>query len=491
MAEKQSGAVLRNTLMLVGSQLAGVPLSIVLSAMLGRYLGATDFGYLYLAGTMTSFGFLIVEGGHGNVIAAAVARDHATAGRLFGTSMAWRTVFTLVATGVLWALSIVLGYAPEFRVVLLLVIAQTFIGTVRSACQDVCRGFERLDVAASAQLASQVLVVLFVIPTLLLGGKLKSAIIAQMCAAAMIGAAVWYAMKSIDKQPSRVDRASLQELLRKGSSFLLFSLVMTLQPNIDAVFLSRLSSPAVLGWQAAAQRLMSFVMLPTTALVSALYPTLSRLYLHDREEYQRTAARALQGTSLLAIPATLGCALYRGLSTDLYGGQSFKPVEQNLLLLSPLVFLLYLSMPVGTSILAAGRQRPFAIVQCLCLVSSAVIDPLLIPWFQTHYGNGGLGVCVAGTVSEIAVLLGALPLVPKGILTFGLVKGIGKGLIAGAAMAAVALGLSRVTLTPYVAAPLACAAYVLCLWLIGGIEPEHIEAIRGAVLRKLGRRSRA
>ena len=62
-APKKSGAVLRNTLILVGGQLAGVPLSILLSATMGRYLGAEDFGYIYLAGTLTSFGFLLVESG--------------------------------------------------------------------------------------------------------------------------------------------------------------------------------------------------------------------------------------------------------------------------------------------------------------------------------------------------------------------------------------------------------------------------------------------
>ena len=46
--------VLRNTLMLVGAQLLGMPLSIVLNAMMARYLGPEDFGYIYLASTFAS-----------------------------------------------------------------------------------------------------------------------------------------------------------------------------------------------------------------------------------------------------------------------------------------------------------------------------------------------------------------------------------------------------------------------------------------------------
>src|SRR6187549_2688087 len=105
-APKKSGAVLRNTLILVGGQLAGVPLSILLSATMGRYLGAADFGYIYLAGTLTGFGFLLVEWGHGGVMAAAIARDRSRAGSLLGTTLLWRTLATVVVSLGLYVLAI-------------------------------------------------------------------------------------------------------------------------------------------------------------------------------------------------------------------------------------------------------------------------------------------------------------------------------------------------------------------------------------------------
>ena len=40
--------------------------------------------------------------------------------------------------------------------------------------------------------------------------------------------------------------------------------------------------------------------------------------------------------------------------------------------------------------MAAGRERPWAISQFLCVVVSAALDPILVPWFQAHRGNGGL-----------------------------------------------------------------------------------------------------
>jgi O-antigen/teichoic acid export membrane protein len=484
---KKQGPVLRNTLILVGGQIAGVPLSILMSVVMGRYLGAEDFGYIYLAGTLTGFGFLFVEWGHGGVIAAAVARDRSQAGRMLGSSLLWRSTLTIFVAAALSLISLALGYAPEFRIVLLLVALQCFLNAVRTACQDVARGFERLELSAYAQFGAQLLAVLLVIPTLLLGGKLLPVVIAQVAAAAIVAIGVWFAMRTVARLHVASDRATHKTLFSQGASFLVFGIVMALQPNIDAVFLSKLASAEVLGWQAAAQRLMGLINMPATQLGSALYPTLSRLYVEDREEYNSTVTRALQGTSLLAIPAAVCCALYRSVGVQLFGDQSFKPVEQNLLVLSSLVFLLYFSMPLSAAVLAAGRQRPFAAVQSLCLVVSLVLDPLLIPWFQSRYQNGGLGVCVAGVVSEIVVLAGGAALLPRGTVGRPLLTSVGKALLAGVVMTGVGVALGA--LTPYVAAPIALAAYFGTLWLIGGIAPEQIAAVRGLISRKLGRRS--
>jgi O-antigen/teichoic acid export membrane protein len=350
----------------------------------------------------------------------------------------------------------------------------------------VARGFERLEVSAYAQLGGQLLAVLLVIPTLLLGGKLMPVLLAQIAGSLLVAGSVWFSLRRITKQPVRVDRDSLKQLTTQGFSFLIFGFVMALQPNIDAIYLSKLSSPEVLGWQAAAQRLVGLINMPASALGAALYPTLARLYVEDRPEYQTTVTRAIQGTALLAIPAAISCALYRSIGAQLFGDQSFKPVEQNLFVMSSLVFLLYFSMPLSIAILAAGRQRPFAFVQALKIGVSLGLDPLLIPWFQKHYDNGGLGVCVAGAVSEIVVLLAAIPLIPRGTLNLALLKGLGKACLAGIAMTGVAIALG--SLTPYVAAPIALATYFGALWLVGGIEPAHIEAVRGVIARKMARR---
>ena len=211
------------------------------------------------------------------------------------------------------------------------------------------------------------------------------------------------------------------------------------------------------------------------------YPTLCRLHATDPEGFRRTIKSALRGTSLLVFPVALGCFLYPDIGIAFYDRRSFLPAEGNLRVLAIFVFLLYFTMPLGISIVAAGRQHAWTIVQSSCVLVSLVLDPLLVPWFQRHAGNGGIGVCVATVISEIFMVGAGLWLLPKGVLGKTLLRKLGSALLAGACMVLVALVLSN--LNSFVRAPLAVLAYVAALWATRGIEPNQLLAMRGMLRR--------
>ena len=478
--------VLRNTLISLAGQIVATPLSILVSAVTGRYLGAADFGQMYLAWQVASFGFLLVEWGHGSVLQARVARDRSAAGELLGTTLAWRCGAALVVYGLLAVGSLALRYPGEFQTTLTLVSVQLLLVTLANACQDTARGFERTDVSAYAQVAQPIVNLLIVVPTLLLGGGLRAVLTAQAVASAVLLAFVWTARRSVGVGRLSASLATLKIYARQGAPFLLFGFAMLLQPNVDAILLSKLAPSEVVGWHAAARKLINPLIMPVGMLTAALYPTLARLHTEDVRAFRDMVRGALRGAVILAVPIALCCALYREVGILIFSRESYGPAQANLLALSPFLFLLFFSMPLGTSILSSGRERAWAGVQLLCVVVSSVLDPLLIPWFQARTGNGGLGVCVASVVSEVLMVGGGVWLAVDGLFDRSFAKSVARTLAAGAAMTAVALLLAR--LSPWLAAPVALATYFGSLWAIGGLDQAQIEIVRGALARRLRRR---
>lgn len=475
--------VLRNAGLLFAAQLITTPFAVLVTAVMGRHIGPADFGRLYLATTFCGFGFLLVEWGQGLMLPARIARERSRAGEFLGSALAWRVVAAITVTSLLVLAAKALGHDREFTTVLLLAALGSIIATVTIACQDAARGFERLDVAAYAQVGGQLFNGTAAITVVLLGGGLKGVLTVQACCCVVMLVLVWRAVrKATGIRKLSVSRPTVLALITGGAPLFMFALAGTLQPNIDALFLAKLVPPEVIGWHAAAQRLTGVLIFPANAIVSALYPTLCRLFAQDNKEYLRSARSALLTTTILVVPLALGCFLYPDLGVAIYSRMSFGPAEDNLRVLSGYLFLLYFSMPLGCALLAGGRQRAWSFVQVGSVVFNLILDPLLIPWFQRRYGNGGMGVCAAAVASETFMVGLGIWLAPRGLFDRKLARQIGLALLSGGAM----FGAARLlgSLTVFVAAPIAVVAYVVCLRLVGGLDEEMVGMFRTIIMRK-------
>jgi O-antigen/teichoic acid export membrane protein len=292
-------------------------------------------------------------------------------------------------------------------------------------------------------------------------------------------------LRSVGVGRLSIDRSALKSLFNGGTPFVFMGLAMSLQPLIDAACLARMSTVEAVGWYAVARKLIGLLLFPASALIGALYPTLCRLWGDDREGFLRVTRGSIHSVALIVMPIALGCFLYPDLGVAIFSKKVYGPAADDLRILSVFLLLVYFTMPIGTCVLAAGRQRAWSVVQSLCVVVSIVLDPLLTPWFQRRYANGGLGPSVASVVSELIVVGCGLWFMPPGVFDVRLRRTLLLAAVSGLAMASVAWLLRSIT--PFVAGPIALVAYGAALWMTGEIDRSHVAAAIGVVTRKLSR----
>jgi O-antigen/teichoic acid export membrane protein len=482
------GLLLKNTLFMMIAQVIGTPVSMVVNAVVARYLGPGDFGYMYLAGTLAGFGFILIDWGQAGTLPAMVARDRSRAGEFLASGLAYRAaalvvVYVLIAGG-----AHLVGYDPEFQVVLALVFVAAAILSATAGASDTVLGFERTDIRAVALVGQQLLVAATILPTVLLGGQLRATLVAATGGAMLTALLVWRMVLGTKLGPLRIRKETIRAHLSQGTPFMVLSLVIALQPSVDAVLLGKLGTAEAVGWHAAARKLVGALVFPAVAMTNAMYPTLCRLF-SDTDAFKKTVAGALRASALLVVPVALGSALYADVGIRIFSKTTFGPAEDNLRILSVFIFLLYFSMTLGASLAAAGKQRQWAITQFACVAISAVIDPILIPYFQRRVGNGGLGVCISTVLSEVLMVGVGIWLLPRGTFDRSVVKGLGLAAVAGVAMTATARLLSGIT--PFVAAPISVVAYCGCLLVTGALEKDQLDKLKGAVQRRMARFRRA
>jgi len=478
--------VFRSAGLVVVARVIAAPVSILVNAVAARLLGAVDFGLLYQAVTFSSFVFLFVEWGQPNVLMARVATRSAAVGELLGSGIACRIIAAVIAGCIVPSICALAGYDREFILVLSLTMLAATLATVSGACQDVLRGFERAEVAAGSYLGWQLLSAAIVVPTLLLGGGLYGLLAAQAGAAA-VGLVILLKMLPRLQVPRLSLRVgAMKDLFRDGRPFLVFGVVLLLQPLVDAAMLSKLAAPQAMGWYGVARKLVGALIFPASALILALYPALCRLRAESMENFRSSAAEALYVVSVAVVPLALGCALFPELGVALFGQQAYGPAVSDLRVLALYVFLVYFSMPLGSCLVAAGRQNAWTAVQTGCVVVSLVFDPPLIHWSQQLWGNGGLGVCVAAVASEILMVIGGAALLPAGILAMVPRTKIGLVLVSAVAFAVVATAAKA--LDEVVRACLAVLAYGLCLQISGAFNFLELRAFLGGLRGSVGSR---
>lgn len=456
-------------LALVFSQLVTTPVSVVVQALIARRLGAGPFGAIYFATTALGVWYLFVEwGGHAQV-AAEVARDRRAAGRLFASGMLLRVAFATAVVVVIPAFGRWMQYDADVLLALSLVSLKLALQGLGALCLAVIRGFERVHWQARSQVFGNLAEAALVVVSLFLGGGLQEVLIAQVIAAAVtLAIQVWMVVR-LQIGAWRPDWLTAQNILRGGFSFLILDVVVRLQPFIDAAFLDRLAPPEALGWHSAASRISGVLIFPALTLNFALYPTLARLWTTDRATYSSLVRLGLRTVAIIGILAGTGTALFAPLVVGSIYGATFSPAADSLSVLSVFIVLVYGSIVLGPSIAAAGRQWWWCGAQSLCLVVSALLDPILIPWAQQRFGNGSLGVSISVSIAEVAMVACGLLIVPRGVVNSALGRTLARCLFAAAASAATGWLLREL---PFVALPATVVVYLGVLWLQRELDPD-------------------
>jgi len=474
----------RSAFHLVLGQVVMTALALVLSAALGRGLGPSDFGVLYLITTIVGFSVCVVDWGQTMYMVREVAPDAGKAGALLGTALVLRVLGTVLVAAVVAGAMALLDYDAATRRYALVAMAATLPFVLASAYSILFRGRQRMDYSAGVDVANRVLVVAVTLPTLWLGGRLLSLIAVQGIAGigALVLAALLY--RRLRMPPARASLGVARALLVGGAPLVSMSLAIAFRPYIDAILLSKLAPPDVVGWYGAARNFMSVLVAPAAILGTAAYPRLSEAR-GNPETFRRELRAAMRPLLVIAALGMVGTYLFADLAVSIvYSKQKFGPAVPILQVFAPGLLLMFIDMQLGNAILAVGRSLGLAIAKAVAVGLGAGLDVLLIPWCQARFGNGGIGVVLSFSGSELVMIATSLVLVPRGALGRSALADAARALLAGA-VTLVAMSLLG-SLSPFLKLPLCIALFAALCVALRLVTREDLTTLQGLLRPKRG-----
>jgi O-antigen/teichoic acid export membrane protein len=164
-----------------------------------------------------------------------------------------------------------------------------------------------------------------------------------------------------------------------------------------------------------------------------------------------------------------------------YGQQHFGPSAIILKVYAPGFFLLFMNILFSAALVALDRAKAFTVVKVASVVVSTGLELVLIPIFQEHAGNGGIGVVAAFVASEFVVLGGVLVLLQQEKLGLNISGDIARAL--GSAAVTLLLFWWLPPLPFLVGIPVCVIAFFLCSVALGLVRRTDIQLFR-TLLRK-------
>ncbi len=489
MSKDIATSIVRNTTVMMGSQVVTWVSSFVLMLFLPRYLGSEDYGRLYLAMSVAMIAQVFVDFGGAYFIAKEIARhkDHAPA--LIADSIGFRMILSVVFLLLLAIFSWIAGYPWKVQALILILAGAKLWEGPLAVFSSAFQGFEEMIHKSVVSIVERVFLMAFGVGALLLGGT-SMTIAFIMAASTLLGCVIAYRrLRPFVPRLPRVNWKNVVGLMRAGLPYLMMAIFAVIYYRINAVMLSLLVPEQVVGWFGAAFRFFDILMFFPSILSIAVFPVLSR-HVDMKDAVVQTTMKSLEIILMVAIPLAIGTYAFSGeIIATLFGAEDYAGSVAVLAALAPGLILVYIDFVLVTALIAMDRQRQWSWVALAAIPFSIALNALLIPYFQQVSGNGGIGSAIATNITEFGILLTALWLLPRGFFPKERFRQPLRTMVAGISLILCIWGLASIQAPWPLQAVVGTGVYLGAIILTGALGREDrafmLSAISSSGLSRL------
>jgi O-antigen/teichoic acid export membrane protein len=477
------GQFIRNVRIFGIAQLVSWTATGATTILMPTLLGDTNLGKLVFARSFTLLFSQLGRLGIQTYLAKEVPRDRPRAGWLIANALGVSLPLSLAAMA-LAALAVSVGPHDDLtRQVVYVSCAAAFLGTVNYIIHGALQGLESMKALASLPALTQVASAGVTLGLLLLGaGPLELATGWVIVNALLLGLSLRL-LARVERPHVRFQLGAWRTIAVGSLPFFVSSGSQEVYHNMDRVLLGFMVGDAVVGWYAAASRLVHFPLFIPTIIMTIAFPALAAASRGNSALFARIARRTVQVVVLCCLPLALGFMLLADRVIGLLGyPTSFANSIVPMILLGPHLGLVAVDMMLGAVLITRDLQRQWMLVSVTAVVLNTSLNLLAIPYTQGMFGNGAIGAAAVMTLMETFMFVSAVRLMPPDVFDRATVVHALKCLLAGLAMVATVGATRDLPLAvPVLAGALTYSGFCLAL---GAVSLADIVEVRTHLLRR-------
>ena len=477
--------IAKNASIMMGAQMVTAIISIGMSVVLPRHLGPANIGALSIAGAIWAIPSVFITWGTDTLLVKEIARAPERAAELCGTALGLRAILYALSW-VFVALYITIAHVPTTLLPLVIIAGVTqIIGAAVGVSQTVIQGMELMSYGSIADIVSKAVNLLLVITVLFLGyGVIAVALVGIVTAIVSLTMQQYFLRRQI-RTRVQFDPRALRAMIKDGQPYLLSGLALTAYATIDSLIISALVDQRAVGYYSMAQGLTGAFLFIPTIFITAIFPTLSRAHTQDPALLIKLTRKSFDMLLLLAIPVGFGVIAIADPLVVLLYGEAFAPSGPILAVQGITLILIFLTILLGRLLTSSDRQNTWTVVLIIATVITILLDLVLVPWCQHTFDNGAIGGSLSFVITEFAMVIVGIILLPKGTLGFANAFTAARILFAGCVMLLVTWQFRTV----FIAIPVLVGSivYPALILLMRVVPSEDLALLKSMALQAIGR----
>jgi O-antigen/teichoic acid export membrane protein len=445
-------------------------IGVVSIAVLTRYLGPDDYGrytlalmYMQLFGVLADVGLFTTTV---RDISKRPERTEQLVGNVLTLRLALAIVVILVASGV----SLLLPYAPNVRVAIVLAGAPLLFGMLTTSFVAILQSRLQMGRAAIADVLGRATSLGLV----LLVAGLDLGFYPVMGAAAG-GAAVtllvtWLLTRRLATVRFRVEPAIWRAMLKAAIPLGLALAINALYFRADTLIISLYEPYGQVGLYTLAYRILELALVVGTVILNTSFPVVSRAVAEDEPRALQAIQESTDFFVVLGAPLVAAGLVLAPQIVDLAAGSDFDGSVTPLRILLGAGALAWLNGVFGYALIAKERQATALWLNATALTFNVALNFLLVPRY------GIVAAAIVTVASELVILVGSYPLMRRHFRFFPSPRTLLPALLAAAAMAGVLWLLDDAPLPVLV--PLGAVVYGALIWAISPTSRGAVRALR-------------
>jgi O-antigen/teichoic acid export membrane protein len=377
-------------------------LLLVLLTVAGRFLSSGDYGRFSYALALTTIIETIMDIGLGPVTVRAVARDRATADRLFRHVLGLKLVWVAIGLALLGVVAPILRSDPQVIRLCYLMGLSSAVRSYLLTARGLLQGLARFDLEAVVVVADRLLLLTTGGAVLWAGYGLFGLAMAFVASrVAMLFAVMLLLGRIVGPVVPQFDRTAWRALQTAALPLGFFMIALNMYTYIDTVILGVIGTDRETGWYAASYRVYEGLTYAPSILAAVLSPRLSYLFVHDRPMHRHLLMRALLGSMFLGVVLG-GIAVWaaRLILVSLFGA-AYAPAVRPLQILAAGALFVFATWILHAAAISMNLDRRLLLTTAVGLSANVILNLIFIPRWGI---SGAAGATVIAEAITVALL---------------------------------------------------------------------------------------